>query len=341
MLKFKRIFAVLIGLVFLFSGGVKLIDPVGTGLIMHEYFSWMGLAFLYPAATYLGSALSLVESFVGLMLICGKWRRLSAILAVVLIVFFTLVSIALVIFNPVMDCGCFGEFIHLTHFQTLIKNIVLCVMAVFAFTPLWYLGFSEKQRIPAFAITSAMLLFVWGYSWFTIPYFDFTDYKPSNTLLAEDDPGHSDVTASLFVKDDYDDDMSYLLLEDDIALISVYDPSALSDKKRQELAKFAASAWNQGFTPYVLCTEDIDIPGVECYLSDYKSIITLNRSNGGVTMLSDGYIYSKCSVNNLYSPKKLAGFAQSDKVDVYVHESTFRAISFQIFCIIFFLIICL
>lgn len=335
---FKRIFAVFIGLVFLFSGVVKLIDPVGTGLIFTEYFSWMHIDFLRPIAKAAGFALSLLEAFAGIGLLSGLWRRFTAMFATSLTVFFTLVSIALVIFNPVMDCGCFGEFIHLSHKETLIKNLFLCGMCVFAFTPMWDLGLAHKMRLPAFIISVAMLLTVAVYSWVTIPYFDFTAYKPSVEIVTEDSDRTGDDTATLSVWDQYGNDMSWDILDGDVAIISVYEPQKLGSKSVSRLAQFAASAYNMGFTPYVLATDVIDVPGVDSYLADYKSLITLNRSNGGVTLLEDGTIYSKRSINNLYSDEKLQQISAADKTEYYVRESTVKAVSFQAFAVLFFLV---
>ncbi|MCQ2185714.1 MAG: DoxX family protein [Bacteroidales bacterium] len=326
---FKRIFAVIIGLVFLFSGCVKLMDPVGSGLVFDSYLVWMHLDWLRPASKYLSEIMSAVEAFTGLALLAGIWRRLTAIFTVCLVLFFTLVSAALVIFNPSMDCGCFGELVHLSHLQTLLKNVVLCLLCFFAFTPVWDLGLSYRMRGPVFGICSAMIVAFAAYSWYTIPYLDFTDYQPSHTLVEEEDLDASELNKTFFIWDADGNDCSWQLMEGDVALVTVYSPDKLSDSRRNSLARFCASARNNGFTPYVVSTSQLDVPGVESLIADYKSIITMNRSNGGVTLLDNGNIYSKRSINNLYTDNTLAELYDSDKTEFYVTESTRHAIVMQ------------
>ena len=110
---FRRFCALLIGLVFFLSGVLKLMDPVGTALKMVEYFKFLHLDFLIPAAKGLGTALSLLEAVVGAALVSGIARKLSAVIVLTLILFFSGLTLALYLRNPDMDCGCFGEAFHL------------------------------------------------------------------------------------------------------------------------------------------------------------------------------------------------------------------------------------
>ena len=103
--RLRRFCAVLIGLVFLASGLLKLLDPVGTGLIVSEYFKFFHLGFLQGVAKALGMVLSLVEAITGAALVSGVFRRLTAAVTSLLIVFFTVITVILWIANPDMDCG--------------------------------------------------------------------------------------------------------------------------------------------------------------------------------------------------------------------------------------------
>ena len=116
-MKIRRFCAILIGLVFLASGLLKLLDPVGTGLIVSEYFKFFHLGFLQGTAKALGMALSLVEAATGAALISGVFRKTTAFITSLLVVFFTIITLILWIAKPEMDCGCFGEAIHLSHGQ--------------------------------------------------------------------------------------------------------------------------------------------------------------------------------------------------------------------------------
>jgi uncharacterized membrane protein YphA (DoxX/SURF4 family) len=180
----RRFCAILIGLVFLASGLLKLLDPVGTSLIVSEYFKFFHLNFLQGAAKGLGMVLSLVESVTGAALISGVYRRLTAAVTSVLIVFFTIITVILWLANPDMDCGCFGEAVHLTHGQTLMKNLILLVLAVIAFIPFQNFGVPRKGKKVAFALAAVSLVFALGYNARHLPMIDFTEFAPGAELFA-------------------------------------------------------------------------------------------------------------------------------------------------------------
>ncbi len=123
--RLRRFCAFIIGLVFLLAGIFKLLDPVGAGLVVEEYYRFLGLTFMLPTAKAVAIFLALLEALLGAAMISGVWRDIVAIATSALIVFFTIITLFLAIFNPSMDCGCFGDAIHLTNGQTLLKNIVL------------------------------------------------------------------------------------------------------------------------------------------------------------------------------------------------------------------------
>ena len=124
-LRLKRFCGFVAGFVFFIAGIFKLLDPVGAGLVMKEYMDFFHLGFMAPLAKPLAVALAFLETMVGTALVAGVFRRLCAVTALAFQGFFTLVTLILVIFNPEMDCGCFGEVIHLSHLQTFLKNIIL------------------------------------------------------------------------------------------------------------------------------------------------------------------------------------------------------------------------
>ena len=109
LLRLKRFCGFITGLVFFIGGILKLMDPVGAGLVMGEYLDFMHMKFLGFAAKPLGLAFALAEAVIGTALITGVWRKATAYAAMALQGFFTFLTLALVIFNPEMDCGCFGE----------------------------------------------------------------------------------------------------------------------------------------------------------------------------------------------------------------------------------------
>ena len=146
--RMKRFCGFAVGFVFFISGLLKLVDPVGAGLVMKEYFKFLHLGFLEGLSLPSGVAFALAETIVGAGLITGVWRKIIAAAAVGLQSMFTILTLLLVIFKPEMDCGCFGEAIHLTHGETFIKNLILLSLLLIYFIPIKYLRRGKRNTSP-------------------------------------------------------------------------------------------------------------------------------------------------------------------------------------------------
>ncbi len=191
--RLRRFCAVVIGLVFLASGLLKLLDPVGTGLIVSEYFKFFHLGFLQGTAKALGMVLSLVEAVTGAALISGVFRKTTAVVTSVLVVFFTIITLILWIANPDMDCGCFGEAVHLSHGQTLLKNVVLLALAAAAFIPFQNFGVPKKGKYVAFFLAVPSLIFALWHNARHLPMIDFTEFAPGTELFASLDNDYQEM----------------------------------------------------------------------------------------------------------------------------------------------------
>ena len=191
--RIRRFCAILIGLVFLASGLLKLLDPVGTGLIVSEYFKFFHLGFLQGTAKALGMVLSLVEAITGAALISGVFRKTTAIVTSILVVFFTIITLILWIAKPEMDCGCFGEAIHLSHGQTLLKNLVLLALAALAFIPFQNFGVPRKGKYVAFFLAIPSLVFALWHNARHLPMIDFTEFAPGTELFASLDNDYQEM----------------------------------------------------------------------------------------------------------------------------------------------------
>ena len=133
---------IVVGLTFLFSGFVKGVDPVGVAIKLKEYFVALGIDFLTPSSS-LGAdfvsifslsaavGLSLFEFVLGAAILFGIYRKLAPTLAVITMLFMTPLTLYLAIKNPVHDCGCFGEALVLTNWQTFYKNLILTAASIF------------------------------------------------------------------------------------------------------------------------------------------------------------------------------------------------------------------
>ncbi len=141
LLWFCRLF---VGGLFIFSGLVKANDPVGFGIKLEEYYDvfaerWSWTSFLFQAEWMLESVnlqaafLTILEVALGIALLMGLWRNLVAWLLLLLIVFFTWLTGYSALTGSVTDCGCFGDFIPLTPWQSFYKDIVLLVLILVVF----------------------------------------------------------------------------------------------------------------------------------------------------------------------------------------------------------------
>ncbi len=115
----------LLALTFVFSGFVKANDPYGMSYKLTDYFTAWGVS-VPELFTLVGAVvLAYVEFIIGLYLFFGISRRPVARITWVLMLLMTLLTVYIAIFNPVSDCGCFGDAVILTNVETLLKNIVL------------------------------------------------------------------------------------------------------------------------------------------------------------------------------------------------------------------------
>ncbi len=133
-MKYVRIIIrILLGLVFVFSGFVKGIDPMGSAIKFTEYFGIFHMSWLESAAIVLSIALSTAEFLIGVALIIGLRMKVTAWAALLFMSFFTVLTLYSAIANPVTDCGCFGDALVITNWQTFYKNIILISLAIFIF----------------------------------------------------------------------------------------------------------------------------------------------------------------------------------------------------------------
>ncbi len=170
---------IIIAILFIFSGFVKAIDPLGSTYKFSDYFEAFGMGFLSPIALFLAVFLSTAELVIGLNLLIGVVMRYTASILLVFMSFFTLLTLIVALTNPVTDCGCFGDALVLTNWQTFWKNIVFIVptLVIFfnrkRFRPITSLA-GEWGIILVFVLTS---IFISVYNYRNLPAIDFRPYK--------------------------------------------------------------------------------------------------------------------------------------------------------------------
>jgi hypothetical protein len=186
----SRVCWLLVGGLFIFSGLIKINDPVGTAIKLEEYFEVFATDFstvflaLEPYALYFSIFLSALEIILGVALLL-RWRLKTILWSLLaMIVFFTFLTFYSAYFNKVTDCGCFGDAIKLTPWESFTKDIVLLVLIVVLLFTRRYLPAPATGKGPALAMacTTALSFGLGIYAYNHEPFLDFRAYKVGNDL---------------------------------------------------------------------------------------------------------------------------------------------------------------
>lgn len=181
-----------VGLVFLFSSFTKGVDPLGTGFKVQEYMTaWSIGNFTFewalPMANFLSVALICAEFVVGVMLLTGSFRKLTAWLLAAMMLFFTATTLIDAITNKVTDCGCFGDAVKLSNWETFWKNVVIDVPTVWIVLTR-SLRYKRRFERDALVMAVAVALMV-GFQLYNInnePCIDFRSWKVGNRMIETD-----------------------------------------------------------------------------------------------------------------------------------------------------------
>ena len=177
----------LIGLVFIFSGFVKAIDPMGFEIKIGEYLAVWGMEGFRPFALIAAFNLIAAEFTLGITMLLGVYRRYTSLLVLAFMLLMTPLTLYLALFNPVSDCGCFGDALVISNGETFFKNIVLLAASVFAFIHHRSLlaGYTVRVRwfAPLFAYLCCLSFAYWNYN--HLPLIDFRPYKEGVHILSQ------------------------------------------------------------------------------------------------------------------------------------------------------------
>ena len=135
---------IIVGLLFIISGLIKLNDPVGFSFKLKDYFApeVLNLEFLVPFALLIAIILVIFEVLLGVALLLGHFKKWTLWALLLMIVFFTFLTFYSAYFNKVTDCGCFGDALPLTPWESFSKDIVLLFLVLILF-------FGSKSSLPA------------------------------------------------------------------------------------------------------------------------------------------------------------------------------------------------
>lgn len=388
------------GILFILSGFLKAIDPIGSALKIKEYLGAFHLGFLDFLSIPSGILLSTAEFLIGVAILKGLRIRLFSKIALGFISFFTLLTLVIFIFNPVSDCGCFGEAIHLSNKSTFIKNLFLLGAALLVwwqrdkFHPIA----SPKVEWGYLVAYGVLIVALQGYSLRNIPQIDFGVYKSGTDLIAAQQENQEREYETIFTyeKDGvqenftlnnlpdstwtYVDAHSYLVggesedssvdfsfMDGDgntvgneivntpgpVFFISIYNARALGQRAVEKIIDLATVLQQHNLKLYIISANTVeetqalfepymglDRESFEILYADYKMVISLNRSSGGLTYVNSGIIVEKWARGN-YPFDTLGKILEEDPeiitVQAQIREQLFAETS--LFVILFLIVI--
>lgn len=303
---YRRISSFLLGFVLLLAGLLKLMDPVGASLAVESYLGFLHLGFLRPASMFLAETLSFLETLVGIGLCCGVSRKIVALASGILMGAYSLLTLLVLVLNPSLDCGCFGEAIHLSHGWSFVKNLALCGLWCAAFLPWRDFGAPKVSRWVAFGLSCALCAGFGVRCLFTLPPVDFTGFAPGAEIgMDGDDTGFSICDADGEYRDS--------LLVDGAVLICAISDS--SDVDLLQVGETLRGAAGLGIRPVAVSPLRLESLGEISYSADRRAIMSLCRSNGGFVYLFRGQIVSKWTASNPPSGEELSALLETNPTD--------------------------
>ena len=316
---------IILALTFIFSGFVKAVDPLGTQYKIHDYLVAMGLGRMVPDFTTLAMSvlLAATEFFLGICLLFAIRRRIVSKLVLAVMVMMTPLTLWLALADPITDCGCFGDAVVLTNWQTLWKNVLLLAAAIVV----WKWPLDQPQlisRANQWIVMNYSLVFILLMavkSLYTLPQFDFRPYhigadiregwrkmmngeeSPFQELFIEQTESGEDLTEQILYNPDY----TFLLVAPHL--------EQADDSRLDEINQMYEYSLDNGYPFYCLTASGEkaiegwrDRTGAEytfCQTDDI-TLKTMVRSNPGLLLLKDGKVIRKWSHNNLPAEEELS-----------------------------------
>lgn len=307
-----------LAIVLILSGFVKAVDPLGTQYKIADYLGALHLGQYAPDIMTLGAAvlLSAIEFGLGICLLFAIRRRLVSRLTLLMMSIMTPLTLWLAVANPISDCGCFGDAVVLTNWQTFWKNVVLLALAlIIRAWPLEMLRFvSRSNQWIVINYSALFIIFVSGWSLYYLPYFDFRPYHVGTDLrqgwqqMLE---GQESPYADFFIeRTDNGEDITEEVLQAKgytFLLVSPHLEKA-DDSQLDRINDLYEYADDRGYPFYCLTASGAkgihrwqETTGAEypfCQ-TDETVLRTIIRSNPGMLLLKDGKVTGKWSHNNL------------------------------------------
>lgn len=312
----------LVGALFIFSGAIKINDPAGTQIKLEEYFTVFSQDIapffdaLKPASLFLSILLSTLEVVLGVALILKYKENIVVTLLLAMIVFFTFLTFYSAYFNKVTDCGCFGDAIKLTPWQSFIKDIILLFFIVVLFINRKKNEISDGFKRKTIILSGFMIfsLVVCFRSVAHLPRIDFRAYKvgthiPTDMVPPANDPMAVPKISNFAIWGDTAD-YTFDILQGKKLVIVIHDATKTNKESIQRIIGIIRDLESQGVEVVAVTAsagEDFEVLrhaeqlAVPYYYSDMTLLKTMVRSNPGLVLLQDGEVMEKWHYNDIPS----------------------------------------
>ncbi len=322
----------ILAVTFILSGFVKAVDPLGTQYKIADYLRAMFTGLAVPDAVTLSASivLSALEFGMGICLLLAIRRRLVSRLMLLMMLVMTPLTLWLAIADPISDCGCFGDAVVLTNWQTFGKNVILLLASIMVWRwPLDMVRFVSKAV--QWLVINHAALFILALSWWSLydlPYFDFRPYHVGTDLrsgwqkmLNGEESPYADFFIERAVSAQHEtdegtsdgeigEDITEQVLNDDGYVFLLISPhlEQADDSQLDLINQVYEYAEDYQYPFYCLTASGLkgirswqDLTGAEYAFCQTDDIVlkTIIRSNPGLLLLKDGVIIRKWSHNRL------------------------------------------
>ena len=304
-----QIARVLVGALFIFSGFVKLVDPIGSQYKFEEYFSEgvLNMEFLIPFALIFSIVLIVAEILLGVMILIGykpKFTVWSLFFLTLVFLFLTWYSAH---YNKVTDCGCFGDAIKLTPWETFYKNVILIVLIILLLIKVKLIKPIFSGKIPKVItlVSLAGFMFIVQHVLTHLPIIDFRAYAIGKNIsegMEYKDDGKIPPVHDFMLEDSQNDLAPKILKMEKVMLVIASNLNKSEFEGFPEIKIIADKAIEKGYKVYGVSASFSDIIELtknkfelpfEFLFCDETTLKTMIRANPGIIILNKGTVVQK------------------------------------------------
>ena len=310
-----QIVRVIVGILFIFSGFVKLVDPIGSQYKFEEYFSEsvLHIPFLIPYALPFAIFLIIAEIILGVALLVGWKTKFTVKSLLFMVLFFLFLTGYSAYYDKVTDCGCFGDAIKLKPWETFYKDVVLSILIYFLsyktklITPLKSKSSPGKVVLWSFVISVFITYYVLAH----LPIIDFRPYAIGKNIsegMEYPEDGSLPKVHDFMLEDSQNDLAPEILKMEKVLLVISYSLEKADFKAFIEIKKMSDEAIKKGYKVYgvsasfsdilQLTKKKFDLP-FEFLFCDETTLKTMIRANPGIIILNKGTVVDKKNWNDI------------------------------------------